>query len=67
MTSKTATTNQGNVGSIRRRCLVCGERWDAKHPNDPNTMFCPECEEILRAMINERREDKQIGSEQMGV
>ena len=47
---------QGAVGSIRRRCIICGERWDAGHPNDPNTLFCPECLEKLKLMLKEKSE-----------
>ena len=46
-------TIQGDVGTIRRRCIICGERWDAGHPNDPNTLFCPECLEKLKLMLKE--------------
>ena len=53
--AKVATPAQGNVGTIRRKCLICGERWDASHPNDPNTLFCPMCEQALRELIEERR------------
>lgn len=49
-------TARGTVGFIRRKCLVCGERWDAPHPNDPNTLFCPDCTKLLRIAINKAKE-----------
>lgn len=43
---------QGAVGTIGRRCVLCGKRWDAKHPNDPN-IFCERCTEKLRELTAE--------------
>lgn len=37
--AKTEMLIQGSVGTIGRRCIVCGTRWDAKHPNDVNTLL----------------------------
>ena len=51
------TRIQGAVGTIRRRCIICGERWDAGHPNDPNTLFCPECLEHLKAIMSKEENE----------
>lgn len=56
--AKTEMLIQGHVGTIGRRCIVCGARWDAKHPNDLNTLFCPECLMLLKNVItNEHRKE----------
>lgn len=49
--AKTEMLIQGSVGTIGRRCIICDARWDAKHPNDVNTLFCPECLEVLQRLI----------------
>ena len=53
---------QGHVGSIGRRCIICGNRWDAPHPNDVNTMFCPDCLKTLKTRIEKDKEyqDKTV-------
>lgn len=53
--AKTEMLIQGHVGTIGRRCIVCGQRWDAKHPNDPNTLFCPDCLYWLTKVIDKER------------
>lgn len=58
--AKTDLLAQGAVGTIRRRCLICGARWDAKHPNDLNTLFCPEClEPLIKVIEREKKGERE--------